>query len=211
MKNLLILLMVTNAMIFGGCQQNNDKSTEQKQAGEQQQEETAQKAPEAAQIIAFINTDTLLDKYQLAIDLREKLNAEKIKYETILSQKERKLYDDLAQLQRDAPTLSQFEGQTRQRKLYEEQDKLQQLQETYFQKLANREEQYNRQMNQAIHDFLETYCADKPYEMVISNSELGIIRWARKELDITSEVLEGLNAEYNAQKAAMENTAGGNN
>lgn len=37
--------------------------------------------------------------------------------------------------------------------------------------------------------------------MVLSNSDLGIIRWADKSLDITNEVLTGLNQEY------AENTA----
>ena len=65
------------------------------------------------------------------------------------------------------------------------------------------EQEYNRNIDQAINSFLDEYCQDKPYEMVISNSELGIIRWADKSLDITDEVLEGLNAAYRAEQSSL--------
>lgn len=196
-----ISLMAVMAWTAVSCNNTENSAVESTNDETQAVSDVAGKDKEKIQVIAFINTDTLLEKYQLAIDLRDKLNAEKIKYEGILSNKEKKLYEQAAQLQRDAPTLTQFEGQTRQKKLYEDQEKLQKLQDQYMNELMDIEAGYNKQMNQAIHDYLETYCSDKPYEMVISNSELGLIRWASKDLDITSDVLKGLNEEYAAKQS----------
>ena len=151
-------------------------------------------------VIAMVNSDSILSKYGYALQLRDNLSDKTVKFETTLRQMESKLRTDMEKLQRDAPTLSQFEGQNRQNKLIRAQENLQLKQEEYTRKLMEIEQGYNRDIHNAINEFLERYCQDKPYEMVLSNSDLGIIRWADKELDITSEVLNGLNQEYEAQK-----------
>ena len=108
----------------------------------------------------------------------------------------------MQKLQAEAASLSQFEGQNRERKLYAEQDKLQSMQEEYTRNLMLLEQDYNREIDRAINNFLEEYCADKTYEMVLSNSDLGLIRWADKSLDITNDVLNGLNQAYLEEQAA---------
>ena len=74
-------------------------------------------------------------------------------------------------------------------------------QEDYGRKLMTIEQEYNREIDQAINEYLDRYCADKPFEMVLSNSDLGIVRWAADGLDITNDVLTGLNSEYRAKMA----------
>jgi len=157
-------------------------------------------------VVAMINSDTIMGQYEYAIFLRDELTAQKLKYEGLLRQKESKLRADMEKFQREASTLTQFEGQVRQKALYEAQDKFQMKQEEYARKLYELEESYNRDIDRAINEFLGRYCEDKPYEMVLSNSNLGIIRWAHESLDITNEVLEGLNAEYSEQNT-METSA----
>ena len=152
-----------------------------------------------AMVIAIVNSDTLLSQYDYALFLRDELTEQSLKYEGVLRQKESKLRADMEKLQRDAPSLSQFEGQRRQKDLYEDQDKLQLKQEEYGRKLMTIEQGYNRDIDQAINEYLDRYCADKPFEMVLSNSDLGIIRWAADGLDITNDVLTGLNEEYRAK------------
>ncbi|MFT4752847.1 MAG: outer membrane protein [Salibacteraceae bacterium] len=153
------------------------------------------------QVIAMVNSDSILSQYEYALFLRDELTEKSIKFEGVLRQKESRLRTDMENLQRDAPTLTQFEGQNRQQKLIKEQENLQMKQEEYSRKLMVIEQDYNRDIHNAINEFLERYCADKPYEMVLSNSDLGIIRWADKSLDITDQVLAGLNEEY-----ALRNT-----
>ena len=144
----------------------------------------------------MVNSGTILTHYEYALSLRDALTKKSLKFESILREKESKLMRDMEKLQRDAPTLTQFEGQSRQQKLIREQENLQMKQEEYARKLMVIEQDYNRDIHNAINEYLSRYCADKPYEMVLSNSDLGIIRWADESLDITDEVLEGLNEEY---------------
>lgn len=150
-------------------------------------------------VIAMVNSDSILSQYEYALYLRNQLGESTMKFEGTLRQMESKLRVDMEKLQRDAPNLSQFEGQNRQNKLIRAQENLQIKQEEYTRKLMEIEQGYNREIHNAINEFLDRYCIDKPYEMVLSNSDLGIIRWADKDLDITEDVLKGLNEEYAAQ------------
>ncbi len=155
-------------------------------------------------VIAMVNSDSILSQYEYALFLRNLLGEKTMKFEGTLRQMESKLRTDMEKLQSDAPSLSQFEGQNRQSKLIRAQENLQIKQEEYTRKLMEIEQGYNRDIHNAINEFLERYCIDKPYEMVLSNSDLGIIRWADKELDITQDVLTGLNAEYAAQNVTEQ-------
>jgi outer membrane protein len=200
-----LVALVVVSLGFESCSSANDAPKEQTPVTTPETVATANSNKSGKLgIVALVNSDTILANYDLATQLRDQLTEQSLKYENVLRQKENSLRIDLEKLQADAPKLSQFEGQTRQRKLYEDQEKLQQMQEEYSRKLLLLEQDYNREIDAAINTFLEEYCADKPYEMVLSNSELGIIRWADKSLDITQPVLEGLNKAYRENQEQSE-------
>ena len=47
-----------------------------------------------------------------------------------------------------------------------------------------------------IHDYLKKYNAGDKYDMVIGYSKGGGVLYAKEDLDITQDVLKGLNEEY---------------
>lgn len=200
MKLYSAALIVGSISVFmGACApQNNQKLEAVEEEGNTV--EVLEEQGKKLMVVAMINSDTILNQYDYATTLRDDLDKQTRKYEKLLRQKETSLRTEMQQLQAEAATLSQFEGQRREQALYEKQQKLQMKQEEYTRKLMVLEQEYNRNIDQAINSFLAEYCQDKTYEMVISNSELGIIRWAHSSLDITNEVLIGLNAEYEQQQ-----------
>lgn len=191
---------------FGAISCESKNSEEQRVQNEQVDTElVAENIPnKKLQVIAMVNSDSILSQYEFALFLRDELTEKSLKFEGILRSKESKLRSEMEQLQKDAPRLTQFEGQNRQQKLIRAQENLQLKQEEYARKLMVIEQDYNRDIHNAINEFLERYCADKPYEMVLSNSDLGIIRWADKSLDITADVLKGLNEEYTLKNTAAK-------
>lgn len=190
-----VLIAGISSLIITSCQTPSSPADSNETSTEKVVETPVEKS-EPKVLVAMINSDTILSNYILAENLREKLNAQSDKYERILRGKETTLRNDMQKLQAEAATLSQFEGQARQRKLYEQQEELQIKQEEYSRKLLALEQEYNKEIDVALNDFLSRYCEDKPYKMVLSDSELGIIRWVDESLDITQEVLAGLNSEY---------------
>lgn len=201
-KLYLVVTIGAIGILMTSCDTNSTQESNTSVAVEQP-EEMVESSSEVKLAIAIINSDTILGQYDYASKLRDDLTAQSVKYQGILRQKESALMAEMQKLQTEASTLSQFEGQTRQRQLYEKQEKLQLKQEEYSQKLMILEQQYNRDIDAAIKEFLDRYCEGKPYEMVLSNTDLGVIRWYKSTLDITSDVLTGLNSEYQEQQAEM--------
>jgi outer membrane protein len=206
MKNVFFL---GSALLMGtllmSCNQNSENTTTQQPASNSVAS-TAVTAPagEKLKVVALINTDTIFTKYEFAIELKDKLEAKTMKYQRDLQRKGTQLQADLQKLQAEAAQMSQFEGQVRERNLLKQQQELQLKEEEYTRELMILEQEFNRDIDREINTFLEGYCADKPYEMVLSTSELGLVRWAHSSLDITTEVLNGLNEAYAKKNATVK-------
>ena len=157
------------SVLMTSCDSKQTQETNNQVAVEQPKE-VVESSPKVQLAIAVINSDTILGNYEYASKLRDDLTAQSVKYQGILRQKESALMAEMQNLQAEASTLSQFEGQTRQRQLYEKQEKLQMKQEEYSQKLMILERQYNRDIDVAIKEFLDRYCEDKPYQMVLNHT-----------------------------------------
>ena len=155
---------------------------------------------ELSQVVAFINTDSIFSKYQLAIDMRNELESEEKRLTRQLRNEEAAFQQEYQRLQQKAPTMSQFEGRMAEQDLLEKQQQLVQLEENLSRKLVTLEQSKNEELNLKIRSFLERYTQDKPYEVVLSYNEMGIIRWGDQRLDITSEVISKMNLEYQNEK-----------
>ncbi|HBH06766.1 MAG TPA: hypothetical protein DDX92_09200 [Flavobacteriales bacterium] len=201
------LVLLIGAFILASCNEPENQTTSAQSEANKPEINEVERA--SLPVVAVLNSDSVMENYKLAVKFRDKLNTERIRYDNILRNKQEKLLADADQLQKDAPTLSQFEGQVRQRKLLEEEQKLQMLQEQYAGQLMDMESSYTKQLNEKVSGFLKEYCSDKSYDMVISDGEMGLLRWYRDELDITREVVDELNLRYDQEQNKPEETNAG--
>ena len=74
---------------------------------------------------------------------------------------------------------------------------LQQLQEKLTSELQTENQKNSLQLRDSINSFLKIYNKDKGYSLIISNTQLDNLLFADKSLDITQEIVDGLNARYN--------------
>tara|TARA_Y100000782_G_C10188480_1_gene268507 strand:- start:2304 stop:2945 length:642 start_codon:yes stop_codon:yes gene_type:complete len=189
---------------FNGNQKAEGQSVKE-ESNTPQQENAEMLNKDLLQVVAFINTDSIFAKYELAIQMKEDLEAEEERLTKQLQSKESQFMSEYEALQRNAANMSQFEGQMKQQELLEKQQALVDLQDRYSLKLSNLEQEKNQELNVKIRSFLEGYSKDKPYEVVLSYNEMGIIRWGDKKLDITNEVIRQMNEQYKAGQAATTN------
>lgn len=152
-------------------------------------------------VIAYVNTDTVLEQYQLAVTLRDKLNSQRIRFEQQLESGQRQLMSEADELRSRAATMSQFEAQQRQKDILEKEQRLLQLEEELSIQLVQLEQDYSQQINQQLESYLEKYAANKPFEVILSHNKVGAILWGQPGSDITREVVSGLNAAYQSQQA----------
>ncbi|HDR89870.1 MAG TPA: OmpH family outer membrane protein [Bacteroidetes bacterium] len=152
--------------------------------------------------MAYINIDTLLTHYEYFLDLRDELMAKQeqkgAELETRFRQWEKEASNLEDQRQKLLITRQTYEQNSQ--RLLAERDNLLQMQQTATQELAEEEQVMNRKVLYRILDYLKEYNKQEGYQFIFSSTLGGNILVADNSMNITWEVLEGLNEEYLATR-----------
>ena len=97
--------------------------------------------------------------------------------------------------------MTRREASELEQQLLQEQQNLLGLRDQLSRELAEEEQVSNRRLTEAIMVYLQEYNKDYGYQFIFSNSFGDNLLFADDELDITSSVLEGINAKYESGKA----------
>lgn len=165
------------------------------------------KAPVASENglkVAYINTDTLMAKYQYAIDLQKQLK-------DFQTAKENSYKQQMTQFQKDYQayvggggekmTLSQ--QQAKEKELTDRAARLQNLESELAQQVAEKTMQESEKMTNAVYAFIREYNAqNQQFDLILSRSfSSSPILYGNEGMDITDEIVKGLNEEYAKVKA----------
>ncbi|MBQ6956283.1 MAG: OmpH family outer membrane protein [Bacteroidales bacterium] len=154
--------------------------------------------------IAYINTDTLMAKYQYAIDLQKQLK-------DFQTAKENSYKQQMTQFQKDYQayvggggenmTLSQ--QQAKEKELTDRAARLQNLEGELAQQVAEKTMQESEKMTNAVYAFIREYnAANQQFDIIFSRSfSSSPILYGNEGMDITDEIVKGLNEEYARVKA----------
>lgn len=173
----------------------------------QRSSETTEFAPQSADSsgvvarlpIAYVNVDSLLLHYNYSIDLNEVLLRKRENAQATLNQKMRQLETDMAEFQRKHENnafLSEQSFKNQQQGLIKKQQDLQKLEESLAQELMQEQQSMNNLLRDSIYRFLETYNQKKNYHLILSNTLNDNVLLAHPMYDITSDIIELLNAQY---------------
>ena len=147
--------------------------------------------------IAYVYMDTILQGYDYYFQLEREMKDLTDKAEKELEQKGVALQQRMATLQDKAQRglMTRSEAQKEQENLAQEQTKYMQLQETHRQQLMEEEQVRTRKVMASIQDYIAVYNQTAGYDYILS---VGIL-YGAPQLNITQEVLNGLNADYAAK------------
>ena len=152
--------------------------------------------------IVYVEIDSLMENYLMTIDLMGEFEEKANRLQTDLANRERRFQDNVRDFQNRAER--RLETMTRlqemEQQLSNERDNLMRLSESYQMEMAEEQGVMQRQIIQAIQDFLNEYNHDKRYQFILANSFGGNILYADPSLNITAPVLEGLNAKYRTER-----------
>jgi outer membrane protein len=154
--------------------------------------------------IAYIDTDSLFQNYQYYDDISKDYRVKRERAQKQLENRTRALEEKFVSLQRRAQAglMSQNEIRRSEEELVKEQQDLQVYQQTVSAGLIEEEQLLNKQLFDKITAYLEGYNKDKGYDMIMNYTKGNAIWLADEALDITQEVLSGLNTAYAAEKAS---------
>ena len=190
MKQLKLILTVAVAAIVCACNAGGNTTTAQPA-------EATQTA--AAGSIVYIQMDSLINQYDMFNDLRSELESKAQAIQDDLTKKGRSFEsaakDFETKINKGLLTRSQAEEQ--QQKLLQSQQNLQDLSQQKQYEMAEEEAVMSRKVMDAINTYLEKYNKEKGYALILTTSAASnTVIVGNPALDITQDVLTGLNDEY---------------
>jgi len=167
----------------------------------------AVKTPTSGVRIAFIYGDSINDSYQFLIDAKKELEAEEKNMQGRLRAKLQRAEARAMELQQKAQTMTQTQMQEAQLELQGLDIEMQQFQEKLATDFRQRESELQGDYIGRVDSFLTRYNADGLYDMILNYQKGGQLLFMNTQMDITNEVLKGLNEEYSAEMAAAKAAA----
>jgi outer membrane protein len=149
--------------------------------------------------IAYINTDTLMAKYQYAKDLEKQLKDFKTAKENSYKQQMMQFQKDYeAYVKGGGENMTLSQQQAKEKELTERQQKLMSLEGEYTQQIAEKTMTESEKMTNAVYNFIREYNAqNQQFDIIFSKSfSSSPILYGNEGMDITDEIVKGLNEEY---------------
>jgi outer membrane protein len=152
--------------------------------------------------IAYINSDTLLKHYDFFKDAAEKLDKKREKLEADFSNRARGLQTEVQNFQRNAQSMTINQARATEEELVKKEQNLYQYRDNLSQQLMKDEADVNNELYENVSAFLKEYGKKNNLEVVLTYQKGSGVLYASDSLDITYNVIKGLNEDYTSKKTA---------
>ena len=152
--------------------------------------------------IACIDSDTLLAKYQYAIDLQEELNKYKDAQEKSYQEQVAKFNKDYQNFIQTGENMTLSQQQATEAELKQRAEKLGALEGELTQKVMQKQMDSNIELLNRIFAFVREYnAANQQFDVIIRKTfNDSPTMYINPAMDITDEIIQGLNDEYKSVK-----------
>ncbi|MCP9769526.1 OmpH family outer membrane protein [Lacihabitans sp. LS3-19] len=162
--------------------------------------------------IVYVNTDTLLNNYEYYKDVVKEFDNKRFALENDLAKRSQSFQNEVALFQRRAQAggMTEEQAKTTQLALQQKEQDIMLFRDNAAGNLQEEQAKKTDALLSNIHDYLKKYNSSDKYDMVIGYSKGGGVLYAKEDLDITQDVLKGLNEEYKSSSkkpAAVDSTA----
>lgn len=156
--------------------------------------------------IAWVNIDSVLSKYDMYFDIQQELEAKGRKMETDMTTRtrafEKQMIDFQDKVQKGLVTRST--AQQMQNDLAAKEQELYQFRDELRMKFAEEEQVMLRRIQHSITDYLKIYNQDKGFQIILSGTFGGPLLYGNPSIEITKDVIAGLNVEYGKTKTTKK-------
>ena len=148
--------------------------------------------------IAYVEVDSLMTQYNFAKDYSVTLQKKSNNARNTLNQKGNALQAAMANFQQKLNNngfQSREQAASQQAAIQRQQNDLQELQARLENELASETAKFNEALRDSLQNFLKSYNQDKKFDLILSKAGDNILM-GNKKLDITQDVINGLNKRY---------------
>ena len=149
--------------------------------------------------IAYIDVDSLLANYEFSKDLSEQMTQKEENYRLLLAEEMNKFQKEVEDFNKKLQNnvfSSPERAQSEQNRLAKKQQSLQEKSDKYSNDLYLENNQNAQKLSETIDNFIKEYNKSHGYNLIISKAAL---MFADDSMDITAEILDGLNAAYTSE------------
>lgn len=157
--------------------------------------------------IAYVDTDTLLAKYEYAKELEEELLAYKNQQEAYGKQQMEKFQRDYQDYLKNGENLTRTQQEAKEAELKQRAERMSTLEQELTAKIMERQISENTKLLNAIFAFVREYNAqNQQFDIILRKTfENSPSLYLNPGMDITQEILDGLNEEHRNLKKKKEN------
>jgi outer membrane protein len=147
--------------------------------------------------VAFVDIDTLESNYNYFKKKKAEFESRQKSIDAELEKMANSLQNDYIALQKKAQNgeLSQTDGEAAQQLLMKRQQELELKRQNLADKYIKDQEAFNKEIHDNLHEYIEKYNQEMGYDYILSYSKDGSILFADKTLDITQDIIKGMNSE----------------
>jgi outer membrane protein len=150
--------------------------------------------------IAYINTDSVLKYYDYLKASRQQLEEKTKKMDQDYRNRAQGLQNEFTAYQRNVNSMTLGQVRAAEEDLTKKQQNLQLYQQTLAQQVMEEENRINRELYQRVTDFLNTYGKNNGLQVVLKYDPTSDVLHVSDALDITQDVIKGLNDSYQTEK-----------
>jgi outer membrane protein len=152
--------------------------------------------------IFYVQIDSVISKFDMATDLSGELESKYKSSEAAFQSKQEAYQKDVNDYQYKVQRglVTRTDAQNIEQQLYAKQQDLVKLQQDLTAEINEKQAVMNRQVINAIMDYLKENSTDLNYKYVLGTSFGGNILYANDSLDITQNIVKGLNEDYQKDK-----------
>ena len=148
--------------------------------------------------IVYVDLDRILMDYDMANDLRSVVETKVQNIEAEVTRRGKKLENEVKTFQEkmNKGLMTRSVAEVQQQKLMQQEQEFNNYAAQKQQEIQEEQVVMMNQLGDAIKTYLDKYNAEKQYAMILTNSGGAPVITADAALDITDDVLAGLNEEY---------------
>ena len=190
----LSTILLASGLLLTACDKQSGKPATSKKGVAV----TVTASTDAQPRIAYVEIDSLMTQYRFCTEHKAILEAKSKQFESQLAAKQsqfQKAMLDFQQKMQKGSFTSQDQAQTAQQHLQKLQQEGAQLEQQLTKRMAAEQEKFNNTLRDSLQAFLKDYNKAAGYQLILSKQGDNVL-YADQHLDITKEVIDGLNKRY---------------
>ena len=193
-KNVLIIALF-GSLWLSACNSDNKANTDKKENKDDKKEVLSNNS----ESIVYVNSDSLITGYEFYKKSVKEIEVKKNQFAGDIENQASAFQNKVLKAQQNAQSMTMGEIEATKKTLAAEEQRLMQYRDALMQNLATQEKEVVDKMNANIDDFIKRYAEKNGHRMILGYKQ-GVTAWyIDPKLDVTIDVLKGLNEEYKNQ------------